>query len=129
MKTNMTVTDTISITHHKGDRYIRDGLVGVVYGPEFGAGFSTWGVPAMATDPKIVELALAMIDSEKAGDHSTFHTLDKELDRYVKVTYDRTYHQQPLTVTWVRPGTRFIIQEYDGAECVVAEEDIKWGVA
>lgn len=129
MKTDMAVSDTISIVHHKGDRYIKDGLVGVVYGPEFGAGFSSWGVPAMTTDPKIVELALAMIDSEKAGDHSAVHYLDKELEQYVKTTYDLTYHQQPLSVRWLKPGTRFFIKEYNGAESVVIEEDFQWSVA
>lgn len=129
MKTKMAVTDTVSIVHQKSNRFVKDGLVGVVFGPEFGAGFSTWGVPEMATDPKIVELALAMIDKDKAGDHSTVHYLDKELEQYVKDTYDQTYYQQPLSVRWLTPGTRFVIEEYDGSERVVVEEDFKWSVA
>lgn len=129
MKTNMAISDTVSIRHIRGDRYIKDGMVGVVYSPNFGAGFSTWGVSAMATDPKIVEIVLDMIDSENARDSVRSNNLDEELARYVKETYDRNYYAQQLAVAWLGPGTRFFIKEYDGAETIETENDIEWSVA
>ena len=128
MQSQISTTDDLTITKTQ-TRYIRDGLVGVVYGPDFGAGFSTWGKPEMATDPKIVELALALIDEYDTEDDTGSNELDQQMARYVKQTYDRTYFSQSLAVAWLNPGTRFYIQEYDGSEQVITENDMNWSTA
>jgi hypothetical protein len=34
-----------------------------------------------------------------------------------------------LAIQWLPVGTRFVINEYDGSESVLTEEEMNWGVA
>lgn len=89
------------------NKLIRDGNVAVIFSPGFGAGFSTWGAPREAVfDP---ELAQAVLDDN-----------EEAIDRIVATKYpDYTCQNVDLRVRWVPEGTKFRIEEYDGAESVV----------
>ena len=97
------------------EKVIREGKVGVLVSPRFGAGFSTWGYPTEAIfDPTLIEL----VENEKW----------QEAIDYCESTWEDSYSGgvHDLRVAWIDEGTRFIIEEYDGAESFRFEEDIDW---
>lgn len=89
-----------------------EGKVGIIYSPGFGAGWSTWGVPEMALDQ---ELANA-IDSG---------CTDKLIGEIAETNWPDEYHGglEDCVVEWVEPGTSFRIDEYDGNESLVLDND------
>jgi hypothetical protein len=89
--------------------------IGIVFSPGWGAGFSTWGNPAMALDQ---ELAQAIEDG------ATF----KQQEAIVLKNWDREL-LDPLEVEWVAEGTKYKISEHDGNEHLEIMEDINWRVA
>ena len=100
------------------NKVIRDGKVGVLVSPGFGAGFSTWGYPTEAIfDPTLIEL----VENEKW----------QEAIDYCEKTWTDGYSGgvQDLRVAWIDEGTKFIIEEYDGAESFLFKEDIDWVTA
>lgn len=111
-------------------RYVReDGMVGVIISPSFGGGFSTWSsYPEMALDPVLVEWVLEM--NSKPVDSTDYNIIRDKIQTYVVgPKYNASYHGDRLEVEWLPPGTRFIIHEYDGAESIWCEHEIKWSVA
>jgi hypothetical protein len=100
------------------EKVIKDGKVGVLISPGFGAGFSTWGYPTEAIfDPTLIEL----VENEKI----------QEAVDYCESTWEGGYSGgvQDLRVAWIPEGTKFIIEEYDGSESFLFEEDIDWAQA
>ena len=96
-------------------KVIRDGKVGVLVSPGFGAGFSTWGAPDGAIfDPTLIEL----IENEKYQD-----AVD-----YVEKTYEDSYSGGvvDLIVKWIPQGSKFIIEEYDGFESIQLMDETNW---
>ena len=97
------------------EKVIKDGKVGVLVSPAFGAGFSSWGYPTEAIfDPTLIEL----VENEKV----------QEAVDYCESTWSDGYSGgvQDLRVAWIPEGTKFIIEEYDGAESFLFEENINW---
>jgi hypothetical protein len=97
------------------EKVIRDGKVGVLISPGYGAGFYTWGAPIEAIfNPTLIEL----VEQQK---------VEEAID-FVEKTWEDVYSGgvQDLRVAWIEEGTRFIIEEYDGAESFLFEEDIDW---
>ena len=100
------------------EKVIKDGKVGVLVSPGFGAGFYTWGYPEEAIfDPTLIEL----VENEKW----------QEAIDYCEKTWEDGYSGgvQDLRVAWIDEGTKFIIEEYDGAESFLFKEDIDWVTA
>ena len=97
------------------EKVIRDGKVGVLVSPGFGAGFSTWGYPTEAIfDPTLIEL----VENEKV----------QEAVDYCESTWTGEYSGgvQDLKVVWVPEGSEFVIEEYDGAESLMLKEEYNW---
>ena len=96
-------------------KVIRDGKVGVLVSPGFGAGFSSWGAPEEAIfNPTLIEL----VENEKFDEAISF--VEKTWEGiYTGGVYD-------LYVAWVEEGRRFIVEEYDGAESLLFEDKIDW---
>ena len=97
------------------EKVIKEGKVGVLISPSFGAGFYTWGYPTKAIfDPTLIEL----VENEKW----------QEAIDYCESKWEDVYSGgvQDLRVAWIEEGTRFIVEEYDGAESLRFEEDIDW---
>jgi len=96
-------------------KFIRDGKVGVVVSPDYGAGWSTWNFDyreELCMDSNIVQAVLNG-DLEKAKD-------------YVEETYPDAYtgRYSNLVVEWVPEGMQFEIKEYDGHEtlCIIGHQ-------
>lgn len=91
--------------------------IGIIVSYGFGAGWSTWGTPAMALDQKLVKL----IETEPY----------EKWEQYCEEQYPDEYlgGLGDCCVTWVDKGTRFRIEEYDGAESLVLEDNQTWQIA
>lgn len=98
-----------------------DGEVAVLYSPGFGAGWFSWNseAPQMLHDPEVVQWVL-----DGKPDDSKPNVED---GRYGEHFYSGGMYK--LAVQWVKPGTRFRIDEYDGSETVVIDGDDQWQVA
>ena len=97
------------------EKVIRDGKVGVLVSPGFGAGFYTWGYPLEAIfDPTLIEL----VENQKI----------QEAVDYCETTWEGEYSGgvQDLRVVWVPEGKEFIIEEYDGSESLMLKEEYNW---
>ena len=97
------------------EKVIKDGKVGVLVSPGFGAGFLTWGAPIEAIfNPTLIEL----IENEKW----------QEAIDFVESTWEDVYTGgvQDLKVEWIPEGTKFKIAEYDGSETIWFLEEINW---
>lgn len=97
------------------NKLIRDGKVGVLISPGFGAGWSTWGCPLF--DKEIVELL----------EKEDFEGLEVLLEEKYPNTY--TGGLRDLKIVWLPVGTKFIVHEYDGSESIQLETDMDWIVA
>lgn len=95
----------------------KNGKVGVIISPGFGAGFSTWNDRSMATDYDLVDALLK-------GDMTRFKYIadEKYGDWYDGGTVN-------LKVVWVPEGSRFMIKEYDGNESLVILDDTNTFIA
>ena len=97
------------------EKVIRDGKVGVLVSPGFGAGFFTWGYPTEAIfDPTLIEL----VENDKR----------QEAIDYCEKNWTDGYSGgvQDLVVVWIPEGSKFHIMEYDGSESLVLIDDIDW---
>ena len=97
------------------EKVIRDGRVGVLVSPGFGAGFYTWGYPEEAIfDPTLIEL----VENEKW----------QEAIDYCESKWENGYSGgvQDLQIEWIPEGAKFQITEYDGSESLELLDDINW---
>ena len=102
---------------------IRDGLVAVLYSPGHGAGWSTW------SDDKFREF---LLHDEKLVELVETNQKNK-IKEYVESVYPGEHiycgGADQLRVEWVSPGTLFRIEEYDGFESIIYDDDDYWSVA
>lgn len=97
-------------------RYDEEGNVAVLISPGFGAGWSSWGNTereALLFDSRLVDAVLAKMPLEE------FTALCERLGytTYMGGAGD-------LEVRWLEPGTRFMIDEYDGSESILTFDDL-----
>ena len=96
-----------------------DGLVAVLYSPDFGAGWFTWhNIAELLFDPKVVDMVLEKTSAET-------------IELYCRTVYGDHYYggAGELTVAWVPPGTEFLIDDYDGAETITFKDKVEWVTA
>lgn len=98
------------------DKFIVDGEVAVLVSRGFGSGWSTWGQNVF--EPEIVE---AILEGKS----------DREIVEIAREIYPDAYVGGigGLEVRWVPVGTRFRIEEYDGAETLWLENEYDWETA
>lgn len=93
---------------------LKNGKLAVLVSYGYGAGWYTWHhVEELLFDPKIVDMVL-----DNAGEQA--------IVEYCEQTYGTNHYYggaDGLTVEFVTPGTKFRIEEYDGAETLMREED------
>lgn len=97
-------------------KQLRNGKICVVHSGEHGAGWYSWHCQKeLLFDPTIVEMV------ERNADPS-------EIEEYclTAYSYDVSGLADGLTITYVDPGDRFYIHEYDGLETVVLESTFNW---
>lgn len=101
-------------------KVIRDGKVAVLISRGWGAGWYTWhGIEELLYDPEVVRMIENPDDEE---DRDTIVAYCEE--QYGKDSYYNGVDD--LTIVWVPQGRRFIVEEYDGAESLKLESDVKW---
>ena len=96
-----------------------DGLVAVLYSPDFGAGWYTWhNIAELLFDPKVVDMVLEKTSAET-------------IELYCKTVYGDHYYggAEALTVAWIPPGTEFMIDDYDGNESITFKDKVTWVTA
>lgn len=97
----------------------RDGMVAVLYSPDYGSGWYTWNPnhPELLFDPAIVQL----VEEDKFD----------ELKTYVTLKYPNIYEggMWELKVAWIPEGAMFRINEYDGDESIELKDDADWFTA
>jgi hypothetical protein len=105
------------------NKVIEDGKVAVLYSPGFGAGWFTWNhsVPECLFDPDIIQLVRdgARPDEIEETARAKWAQGEDE-DHFYPGGADA------LSIEWLQEGTKFFIDEYDGSEYVVTEDDIDW---
>ena len=100
------------------EKVVRDGKVAVLLSRGYGAGWGSWnyGVhEVIMFHPKIVQ----MVEEGREMD-ITEEWLKSELGLEEVFTGGR----DGLYIKWVPEGTRFRIDEYDGAETIITDEDL-----
>lgn len=101
-------------------KLVRDGKVAVLLSAGFGAGWYTWHhIPELLYDPDVVK----MIELDWPTDRIVAHC---------EKFYGEGYYYggvDGLGITWVPEGTRFRIDEYDGAESIILETEDEWFTA
>lgn len=106
-------------------KVVKDGKVAVLYSLGFGAGWYTWNRDAgqqLIYEPIVVEWVLA----GKPNNHMATAVFD-----YIQQQYSHVYTggMQDLEVRWLPIGARFRINEYDGSEHIVTDEEEEWHTA
>lgn len=100
-------------------RYDDNGNVAVLISPGFGAGWSTWCSvddqrEAMLFDSRLVDFVLSH-GAGGLGDYAE----SLGYDSYMGGADD-------VHVEWLEPGTRFLIEEYDGSESIRTFDDLSY---
>lgn len=103
------------------NKVVKDGEVAVLYSPGYGAGWSTWNSDNvdMIFCPEIVQ----MVIDEKS---------DEEIEKAAKRIFGKDGYYggvDGLCVAWVKEGTMFRINEYDGSESVETFNEDNYFVA
>ena len=104
------------------DKVIRDGKVAVLVSRGYGAGWSSWTdeVETVLFHPKLVQMV-----EERRHSEITEEWMEKELG--IEGFY--TGGIDGLEIEWVPIGTKFVIDEYDGAELLRTIDDFYWVTA
>ena len=109
------------------DKVIKDGCIGVLYSPGYGAGWYTWNTfrelgEALLYDPVLVNI----LENAKDTDYPL-----QEMEDYVSKTYPDVYQGglDNLHVAWLLQGTKFVVNEYDGSESIDTMEEVRWHTA
>jgi hypothetical protein len=97
-------------------RYDEEGRVAVLISPGFGAGWSSWSsseqTEGLLFDSRLVDFVLTQ-GSEGLGDYAE----SLGYTGYMGGASD-------VQVEWLEPGTRFMIDEYDGSESIRTFDDL-----
>lgn len=98
------------------NKVIRDGKVAVLVSPGYGAGWSTW----MDDDDSVFDSVV--VEAVEKG------TSYEDILPYLKEKYKNGYFggYGQLVINWVPVGQKFRIEEYDGSESLIFEEDLDW---
>ena len=110
-------------------KLIRDNLVAVLYSPGYGAGWSTWAEESerdlLLFEPDVVHLVL----DRDAGVISSTEFLEQVDMIWQLKQYESYCSPDKLCVVWLPVGTKFRINEYDGSESIMLQQDDIWHTA
>lgn len=93
--------------------YNKNGELGVLISPGFGAGWSSWNCDEIAFDKRVVEYWL----NESPSSDEMYEFLES-------LGYKNVYMggYDSLTIRYIPRGTKFCIHEYDGSESIETPE-------
>jgi hypothetical protein len=102
------------------EKLVKDGMVAVLVSRGYGAGWSTWmsDYPECLFDPVLAQMIIDGAD-------------EMEIATVAQKRYPDAYlgGLDGLDVEWLPVGTKFRVDEYDGAESIEYLGDIYWEVA
>ncbi len=102
------------------EKLVVDGKVAVLVSRGYGAGWSTWNTeyPGMLFDPEIASMVVNGNDQVK-------------IIKVAQKKYPEGYFGgvDGLSVQWIPVGTKFRVDEYDGAESLEFLNEVEWIVA
>lgn len=97
--------------------------IGVLCSFGFGAGFSTWNDPNLASDKRVVEFWI----------QNQYHPVSEdEAKAYLKAIGYRDVYMggwKGIDIVWVPIGSFWRVEEYDGAERVEIFDTCDWNYA
>lgn len=97
-----------------------NGDVGVLVSGGYGAGWSTWNSSKeLLFEPTVIQMILDDADP-------------KDVEAYCESKYGEDEYfggVNGLHIVWLKPGTEFYIDEYDGAEGLIQKENHNWSTA
>lgn len=135
---NTETVDVEPIEPPEVQKVIRDGKVAILVSPGFGAGWYTWNADKewILFDPYLVALVEKLstpefLDQGPAGPRALFEDIVVEIESYCDNKDPDGYYggARDLVVKWLPVGTKFYIEEYDGAESLVTEDSLTWMTA
>lgn len=99
------------------EKVIRDGMVAVLYSPDYGAGWYTWNsdVKECIFHPEIVK----MVEENRQGEIT-----DEFCQELFNCDYFYAGGASNLRIEWLPEGMGFYIDEYDGFETVETLDSI-----
>ncbi len=104
-------------------KVVRFGKVAVIYSPQHGAGWYSWHhIEELLFDPNLVDLIERSATEDEIEAYCEEHYQNEQ-----KSTYWGSVDE--LVIKWIPEGSIFRIDEYDGAESVVLQDDDDWLVA
>jgi len=97
-------------------RYDEEGQVAILISPGFGAGWSTWAD---------ADQREAMLFDSRLVDHVLTHGAEG-LGAYAESIGYTGYMggAEDVQVEWLEPGTRFVVEEYDGSESIMTFDNL-----
>jgi hypothetical protein len=103
------------------NRVVRNGMVAVLYSPDYGAGWSTWASAKIREDVLFDPAMVELVEQEKL----------EELEVYVKLKYPDMFTGglRDLQIEWIPVGTQFIVNDYDGNESIQKRDTTDWYTA
>ena len=105
------------------EKVVRDGHVAVIISSGYGAGWSTWHQgeirETLIFHPKLVE----WVESEQPT-VVAISTILKEILGEKEAEHIYLGGVEDLTIQWIPEGTKFKIEEYDGSEYIITEDDL-----
>lgn len=104
------------------EKVTRDGKVAVLYSPGYGAGWFTWNrdYPECLFSPTLIKL---VEEGRLFGD---------QLEAEALRLFGEDFYAggaRDLKIKWLREGTQFQVNEYDGSESIQVNEQTNWYVA
>ena len=96
---------------HPIDKVTKNNKVAVIYSNVYGtAWYNHHQCLNLVFDPHIVEI----------------YQNPREVEEYVWQVYQLEVFADGLAVAWIALGSEFVIQEYDGKEFILYQEDFEW---
>lgn len=109
----------------------KDGQVAVLYSSGYGSGWSTWNDSELKEqlmfDPNIVDIVQTYLDNKIGHEQMQRYVTLYVEDKYKGKVYNNGV--DGLDIAWVPVGAKFRIEEYDGSETVICQDDYRWFVA
>lgn len=109
------------------EKVVRNGQVAVIISLGYGAGWSTWADTkeneyVLMFHPKLVELIESgKIRKMTSGDLRSWMASELGI---IEDVYIGGY--EGLNIRWIPQGTKFKVEEYDGAEYIITEADLPY---
>lgn len=92
----------------------------VLISPGFGAGWSTWNIPEIAVDPRVIEAFERGVDEEEMLQLCKEWGLTDSHGSLYMGGFDE------LEIVEVPAGTLFRVEEYDGNEYIAKFNEREW---